>query len=125
MYEVSIRAHFSAAHHLEGYRGGCEAQHGHNWEVEVFVCGSELDEIGLLVDFRELKIAVMSELDQMDHKDLNTLEIFKDFNPTSERIAEYLFKVLSGSLNNEIRRVSCVSVQETPGAKAYYRDGSK
>ena len=124
MYEISVRSHFSAAHHLEGYRGGCEAQHGHNWEIEVFMCGEELDKIGMLADFRDVKSALACELEKMDHKDLNTLDIFKNDNPTSERIAEHLFKVLSKSLNNDTCRVNCVSVQETPGAKASYRDES-
>ena len=29
--------------------------HGHNWKVEVYVRGEQLDEIGMLVDFKELK----------------------------------------------------------------------
>lgn len=114
--------HFSAAHHLEGYRGGCEAQHGHNWEVEVFIAGEKLDEIGMLVDFRDVKDALATELGKLDHRDLNTLEVFDNGNPTSERIAEFLFNGLSGRLNTEDRRVSRVSVQETPGAKASYRE---
>lgn len=122
MFEVSVRLHFSAAHHLEGYRGGCEAQHGHNWEVEVFIAGEKLDEIGMLVDFRDVKDALATELGKLDHRDLNTLEVFDNGNPTSERIAEFLFNGLSGRLNTEDRHVSRVSVQETPGAKASYRE---
>jgi len=121
MFEVSVTSHFSAAHHLDGYRGGCEAQHGHNWEVEVFVAGDSVDEIGMLVDFREVKEVLAAELDKLDHRDLNTLEVFDGRNPTSERIAEFLFNGLSEKLNAEGRRVSKVSVQETPGAKASYQ----
>ncbi|MFC1462654.1 6-carboxytetrahydropterin synthase QueD [Verrucomicrobiota bacterium] len=120
MFEVSVRMHFSAAHHLEGYRGGCEEQHGHNWEVEVFVGGDALDEIGMLVDFRDVKGVLAAELDRLDHHDLNTLDVFGANNPTSERIAEFLFNKLSRKLNTENRHVSRVSVQETPGAKASY-----
>ena len=39
MFEVSINARFSAAHHLREYKGKCEAHHGHNWDVEVYVKG--------------------------------------------------------------------------------------
>ena len=49
MFEVSVRAHFSAAHHLPGYPGTCASAHGHNWEVEVFVRGEELDDDTLLL----------------------------------------------------------------------------
>jgi len=121
MFEVSVRSHFSAAHHLEGYQGGCESQHGHNWEVEVFVEGAALDPIGMLVDFRSVKTALAAELDELDHRDLNTLEVFGSHNPTSERIAEFLFHGLSSKLSVNGCRVSRVSVQETPGAKATYR----
>ena len=120
MFEVSVRSHFSAAHHLDGYRGGCEAQHGHNWEIEVYIEGEKLDEIGMLVDFRDVKDALAAELDKLDHRDLNTLDMFGADNPTSERIAEFLFKELSKKLNVEGRRVSRVSVQETPGSTASY-----
>ena len=29
--------------------------HGHNWKVEVEVCGNKLDNIGMIVDFKEIK----------------------------------------------------------------------
>ena len=120
MFEVSVRSHFSAAHHLKGYRGGCESQHGHNWEVEVNIEGAGLDEIGMLVDFRDIKAALAMELEKLDHQDLNTLAIFGDDNPTSERIAKLLFGELSQKLNTDGTRVTKVSVQETPGATASY-----
>ena len=43
MFEVKIETHFSSAHHLLNYKGACENQHGHNWKVEVYVRGEELD----------------------------------------------------------------------------------
>ena len=43
MYEVMIEEEFSAAHALRGYRGKCENLHGHNWKVEVYVRGEQLD----------------------------------------------------------------------------------
>ena len=120
MFEVSIKSHFSAAHHLEGYRGGCEDQHGHNWDVEVCVCGEHLDEIGMLVDFRDIKKSLSSVLELLDHKDLNNIAEFKSENPTSERIAQYIYRRLAGVLESETRRIHSVYVHETPGARAGY-----
>ena len=55
MFEVKVESSFSAAHHLLNYKGACENQHGHNWKVEVYVRGEELNESGILVDFKVLK----------------------------------------------------------------------
>ncbi len=50
MFEVKVESHFSAAHHLLNYNGKCENPHGHNWKVEVYAQGEELDESGILID---------------------------------------------------------------------------
>ena len=55
MFEVKVESSFSAAHHLLNYKGACENQHGHNWKVEVYVRGENLNESGILVDFKVLK----------------------------------------------------------------------
>lgn len=120
MYEVSITGHFSAAHHLNNYQGSCEAHHGHNWQVEVYVYGDKLDEAGILIDFRVLKEKVSKVLDYLDHVDLNTLEPFKDANPTSEHIARYIYKQLEDEISVSGCMVSKVSVHETPGSIASY-----
>lgn len=122
MYEISIKTHFSAAHHLRGYQGTCEAHHGHNWNVEVFIRGIGLDETGLLLDFRDLKEAVRTALTGLDHVDLNTLDDFAELNPTSENIARYLYGRLVPELNDERIRVAQVCVEETPGTRACYRE---
>ncbi len=120
MFEISIKTQFSAAHHLDGYRGACEAVHGHNWDVEVFVAGEALNETGILVDFRDVRQAVQAELEALDHTDLNRHAAFATGNPTSENIARFLFLQLSQRLTGERVRVSRVSVNETPGSKASY-----
>ena len=47
MYDLMIKGHFDAAHALHGYPGECRNLHGHTWDVEVVVRGSELDEVGI------------------------------------------------------------------------------
>ena len=54
MYEVKIITQFAAAHRLENFKGKCESLHGHNWKVEVFLGGKDLDDTGLLMDFGEV-----------------------------------------------------------------------
>lgn len=123
MYEVGIKAHFSAAHRLIDYKGSCAAFHGHNWEIEVYVSGDSLDSIGILVDFRELKQRVNKVLEQVDHRDLNEVDPFQTLNPTSENIACYLFEEFSQRLDCDRYAVSRVVVHETPGSVATYSRG--
>jgi len=120
IYEVYVKTHFSAAHALRGYAGDCARTHGHNWIIEVYVKCKELDDIGIGVDFRDIKKAVKDVLSGLDHFDLNELPAFKEENPTSENIAKYLYKEIGNVLNTDVLQVSKVKVCETPGAGAFY-----
>lgn len=122
MFELSVKTHFSAAHRLVGYDGPCANPHGHNWDVEVFLRGSELGDLGMLVDFRDVKAALREAMKELDHADLNLIPAFVRANPTSESIACYLHALLSGKLNGTHYRVHRVTVCETPGTTASYWD---
>jgi len=116
MWEIKVEKHFAAAHHLLNYEGDCENQHGHNWKVEVYVRGNELDKSNILVDFKVLKKQLDSILDLLDHKDLNGLEFFKDKSPSSELISRFIYHKMK-ELNILVHKVS---VWETPTSCATY-----
>ena len=97
MYELKIITQFAAAHRLENFYGKCEALHGHNWKVEVFLAGKQLDEAGLLMDFGQIKARTNALLEEIDHKYLNELEAFREQNPSSENLARHLFERLAAS----------------------------
>jgi 6-pyruvoyltetrahydropterin/6-carboxytetrahydropterin synthase len=120
MYEVTIRDSFSAAHHLRGYRGECSRQHGHNWDVEVSLQCPKLDEQGLSVDFRVAREALRRVLSDVDHQDLNTLEWFREDNPTSENVARQIFERMAARL--PAMRVARVTVYESPSSRVSYWD---
>lgn len=123
MYELKIVTQFAAAHRLENFYGKCEALHGHNWKVEVFVGGSQLDNAGLLLDFGVVKAKTREVLEEIDHKYLNELEAFRDRNPSSENLARYLFERLGAVLNTEAVRVLRVNVWESDNScAAYFQD---
>ena len=122
MYELSVKMRFSAAHRLRDYQGDCATLHGHNWDVEAFVCGERLNKLGLLLDFRTFKDSLRAVLDKVDHVDLNTIEDFVEQNPTSERIAAYIYHHLSEQLSTPFCRVSRVTVWETPESAATYSE---
>ena len=120
MYELSVKASFSAAHRIVGHLGGCANLHGHNWEVEVILRGRKLDGTGFLVDFKDVKTTVREVVDKFDHSDLNELKPFRKNNPTSEHLAAYLFKEIALRLNGPRYRVHGVRVAESPGTSILY-----
>ncbi|NQT46931.1 MAG: 6-carboxytetrahydropterin synthase QueD [Candidatus Omnitrophica bacterium] len=116
MYSVEVTASFSSAHRLRGYRGKCEALHGHNWRVTVMIASNKLDKIGMLIDFKRVKKALAKVMEKMDHKFLNSLPYFKKINPTSENIAKYIYQELhKGGL-----KVGTVTVWESENCRATY-----
>lgn len=119
-FEVYTQAHFSAGHHLRGYLGNCEQPHGHNWIVDVYVECDQLNEIGISIDFRDVKKAVKIALEELDHTDLNTLPQFHNENPSSENVAKYLYRQLKKNLEGPGVRLTKVRVAETPSCGVTY-----
>ena len=97
MYELTVIVEFEAAHRIVDYPGKCNRLHGHNWSVEVNVVGTKLNDLGMLIDFKELKKEVNQMIDRLDHYYLNEIEAFKIMNPTAENIAKYIYEELEKS----------------------------
>jgi 6-pyruvoyltetrahydropterin/6-carboxytetrahydropterin synthase len=116
MYSVKVEGSFSSAHNLRGYKGKCEALHGHNWKVELVAAGSRLDKAGMLVDFKVLKVGLNKVLDGLDHKYLNDLAYFKKVNPTSENLAKYIYDCVKPQVSG----VKSVTVWESENSCATY-----
>jgi 6-pyruvoyltetrahydropterin/6-carboxytetrahydropterin synthase len=86
----------------------------------VEVAASQLDAIGMGVDFRVIKRAARDIAERLDHRYLNDLEPFSRVNPTAENIAAYFHKELSTQLNNERIQVHAVTLWETERACVRY-----
>ncbi len=91
MFELSISGHFAAAHFLRNYEGPCKNLHGHTWKVQVTIQSEKLNDIGLVVDFRDLKQRLKEILMPIDHVCLNDLPYFHDVNPSTENLAKYIY----------------------------------
>ena len=100
MFEVRVTADFAAAHFLKDYNGKCENLHGHNYKVYAHVRGPKLNEGGMLMDFSKLKGALREVCKQLDHTNLNDLEVFNN-NPSAERIAMYIYDGIIQLLKKE------------------------
>ena len=123
---VSRKAHFNAAHRL--YRkdwsdeknnsvfGKCSNPHfhGHNYELIVHVTGNIDPETGYVMDMKNLKNLIKSEVEEkLDHKNLNQeVPEFYDKIPTAENIVVFIFNALRPNLNSE-HQLS-VTLYETP-----------
>ena len=122
LFEVMIERNFSSAHQLRGYKGKCENLHGHNYKIEIYARGRELDNIGLLVDFGELKEAADEVVAYLDHRNINELPPFdKELNPSAENLARYILERVSSRVGDERVRVYKVRCFETPTSVATYQ----
>ncbi|MCR4337902.1 MAG: 6-carboxytetrahydropterin synthase QueD [Candidatus Omnitrophica bacterium] len=95
MFELTVQDRISSAHFLRGYNGPCQDLHGHTWKIEVVLLSSQLNELGLVMDFRELKVKLKDFLKPLDHVCLNELPSFKDVNPSTENLAQYIYRGFS------------------------------
>ncbi|MBW2602541.1 MAG: 6-carboxytetrahydropterin synthase QueD [Deltaproteobacteria bacterium] len=120
MFELKIVTNFSAAHQLREFHGACEQLHGHNWKLEVYITGENLNKAGVVLDFKILKGYVKEILDTLDHKFLNELPTFKDHNPSSENIARYVAQELAQRLEDPKIKISRVTAWESDNACATY-----
>jgi 6-pyruvoyltetrahydropterin/6-carboxytetrahydropterin synthase len=122
MFEVMIERNFSSAHQLRGYRGKCENLHGHNYKIEIYARGRELDNIGLLVDFGELKTAADEVVQYLDHRNINELPPFDvELNPSAENLARYILERVASRVGDERVKIYKVRCFETPTSVATYQ----
>lgn len=120
MFELKVTDHFAAAHQLRMVAEKCENLHGHNWKVEAYVSGQQLNPAGVLVDFGDLKKHLSEIMGRLDHKFLNELPFLADGNPSSEHIAQYIATELQKFLDGSAVQVSRVAVWESENACATY-----
>jgi 6-pyruvoyltetrahydropterin/6-carboxytetrahydropterin synthase len=121
-YTLKVITGFASAHSLRGYPGECRRLHGHNWKVEVEVSASGLDELGMGIDFKDIKQAAREIAGRLDHQYLNDIEPFDTLNPTAENLAAWFFRELSQRLDNERVRVVAVTLWETERACVRYSE---
>jgi len=122
MYEVVITQPFVAAHRLKLYDGSLEPLHGHNWKMEVRLCGKDLDQIEVLIDFLEVKAKVQELLKKIDYSYLNENLNLEGRNPSAEVVAFWLFQKLKSAIEHPVARVKKVTVWETDDCAASYSE---
>jgi 6-pyruvoyltetrahydropterin/6-carboxytetrahydropterin synthase len=120
MYEIAVEGYFDAAHFLRGYKGKCEALHGHRYRAVARVSTPEVDDIGLAYDFTELKRHLNDILSKFDHTCLNDVPPFDKMNPSSENIAANIYSELKPKLSGAPISLSAIEIWESPHTRVTY-----
>lgn len=122
MFEITVEETFSSGHALREYRGKCENPHGHNYKVQLTLQGPDLNRIGLLIDFKDVKRIIRTITDRIDHHFLNDLEPFTTINPSAENLAKYFYDSIREKLagNAEGVQLASVTLWETDTTYARY-----
>ena len=125
--KVTRRVHFCAAHRL-GREERTEARnrevfgqcanpnwHGHNYEMDVTVEGDIDATTGYVLDLKELRTLVESEvIGDLDHHNLNLdVSWLAGVNPTTENLVVAIWQRLVGRLPERVRLYRLV-LWETP-----------
>ena len=123
MYTLRVEGAFEAAHRVVKYPGKCDRLHGHNWVVEATFQGTQLDELGMLIDFKTAKKALAEVLDDFDHYYLNEFPPFNEgVNPTAENLSCIIFERLAA--REEIAAspadLTALTVWESPKSSVTY-----
>lgn len=121
MYEIFVESHIDAAHYLRGYRGKCEAMHGHRFKIVARVRGSKLNDIGIACDFADIKGFLAEVLDRFDHTCLNDVKPFDNMNPSSENLAATIYQELKTKLVGQPVALASVEVWESPVTGVTYQ----
>lgn len=138
MITITRKFEFDAGHRVMGHKGKCRYPHGHRYTLLVTVAADDLNELGMVVDFGEIKAVIGEWIEKrIDHgflifdQDEELIAAFKQltyakicllpFNPTAENLVFWLQSELSNQLRHKVDEgLSVVACQlyETPNCWA-------
>jgi 6-pyruvoyltetrahydropterin/6-carboxytetrahydropterin synthase len=94
--------------------GKCNNFHGHNYYIEVTLCGEVDPKSGYVIDLKILKNIILEEIiEKVDHKFLNEVEMFKGVIPTTENIVKIFWELLKNKINFPNARLHSIKLHET------------
>jgi 6-pyruvoyltetrahydropterin/6-carboxytetrahydropterin synthase len=138
---VTRKFEFDAGHRVLGHKGKCQNIHGHRYVAELTITCSCLDDLGILLDFSEIKRVVgewidlhwdhnllLNSQDPLANAEFNQVKkpyLFIRKNPTAEVMVLELVDVARDLFaeNKELRRVEITKcrIYETPNCWAEWR----
>lgn len=136
MITTTRRLEFDAGHRVLGHGGKCRHLHGHRYAVEITVQAERVDNLGMVIDFGQIKERVGAWIDEnLDHRlilnpddpqalHMQATEEIPPYlmpqgeNPTAENLAKLIFGVSERMLPTF--HIVGVRVWETPNCFADY-----
>lgn len=126
----------SCGHRVFQHESKCAHLHGHNYRVHFACEAEELDNIGRVIDFSDMKSRLCMWLeDHWDHKtliwendpwakvlpEIDPTIVIVPFNPTAENIAQHLVEVIGPQqlAGTGIKLIHC-DVEETRKCSASF-----
>jgi len=132
MYQVTRELRFCYGHRLLDYAGKCRHLHGHNGRAVITLEAPELDKLGMVLDFSQIKRIVGGWIEtNLDHKMLLCKDdpalpalrqqgepvFVMEVNPTAENIARLIYDYTA----SQGFPVVAVQLWETDDSFATYR----
>lgn len=133
IFEVVREISFCYGHRLLNYNGKCKHLHGHNGLAIIKLAKTNLNELGMVIDFADIKTHVSNWIDQtLDHKlilckddpllpslqALNETVYVMEVNPTAENIAKLIFDYVK----SKKLPITEVTLWETTTCYATYKE---
>ncbi len=122
MFEVAYETTFCSTHRLTREGKPVEPIHGHDWRIEAVAAGSDLDDLGVVIDFEHLKKVVAEIAARFHYRDMNELPDLGGESPSAEVVARHFFREVKKGLGGEGRLLRRVRVWEAPGCSAVYAE---
>lgn len=121
MFAISVETSFQASHQLTLSDGEKEPVHSHDWLVTAELVSEKLDDMGVVMDFHQLRAKLNEITAKFGDTALAKMEYFRRNNPSAENVAKYIYDKLEPGLPSGVK-LRNIRVVEEPGCSAtFYR----
>jgi len=103
LFTVTVETTFTARHQLTTAQGQKEPVHSHDWIVCSAVSADRLDEMGLVVDFDDLKAKIEEVTSLFNGARLEELSCFQGVNASAENVAKYIYDKIEPLLPSHVK----------------------
>ena len=121
MYVVLLDYTFIASHAVRMPDGVFEQPHSHEWQIRAAFGSEILDNDGFAIEFARGMEIIRSAVAEIVGKDLNMCGIFSDKIPTTEAVAEYIYRNIKKELQSGTK-INYIELTEAPGCTIRYTE---
>lgn len=119
MFAISVETSFRASHRLTLPDGEKEPAHSHDWLVTAELASEKLNDMGVVMDFHQLRAMLDEITAELDDTALEELGCFQRNNPSAENVCKYVYDKLHAGLPDGVK-LRNVKVVEEPGCWATF-----